>query len=356
MEDQEIRIKTEGSLRSHYRAKLITKSVIKKLYLGMTLNNKPCMEIIKEKDEFCRHRKHKKLCLGITDNISCMEMIEDPDKFCIYHGKEYTEQGKKGERCEKSDKRKHHGGLINRNISELGTDVIEEFFYGINVQEVLKLCRVNTIFNEVCKKESFWRKKVLIDYGIEKKYGETWKKTAILLSDSNMINLRKEWINGQTYGELLEETLKGDRYIIESILNKHGISCRDARVYSESFDDFNSAVEEELSEMYNYYFVHGILNTTLFGSKPKSSWTSHTEGFCTTPEPHDVFIPTNKGTLQHILKVVTREFSVIIHAVKDINKYYNSFSHKIKCNKVTNRIKSLVDPILYVMIYSFQTL
>ncbi len=37
----------------------------------------------------------------------------------------------------------------------------------------MKLCRINRRFNEVCKKESMWRRKVKNDYGIDKKYGKT---------------------------------------------------------------------------------------------------------------------------------------------------------------------------------------
>nr|QBK92734.1 MAG: F-box family protein [Pithovirus LCPAC401] len=193
--------------------------------------------------------------------------------------------------------------LLNiQNISELGTDVIEEFFYGISVKEILKLSVINTTFSEACKRESFWKKKVLLDYGVEKKYGETWKETAILLSDSNMINLGKEWVDGQTYGELLEE----------------GMSI-------EPF--FYPCLRE-----FNIFNVDDLKNAEY---------------------------------LQHVLKLVTREFSVIMHVIGEIRGYYNLFSLSQECDvneltdnelKVANKIKSLVDPIPYVMTYSLQTL
>ena len=59
------------------------------------------------------------------------------------------------------------------NISELGSDIIMEFFNNISVKEAMNLCEVNKQFNAICKKESTWRNKVLNDYGIVKKYRKT---------------------------------------------------------------------------------------------------------------------------------------------------------------------------------------
>ena len=66
-----------------------------------------------------------------------------------------------------------------KNIFDVSLDIIAKFFYNISVKEILKLCRVNKKFNSVCQRESLWRNKVLLDYGIKKKYGRTWKERAI---------------------------------------------------------------------------------------------------------------------------------------------------------------------------------
>nr|QBK93270.1 MAG: hypothetical protein LCPAC403_04040 [Pithovirus LCPAC403] len=231
-----------------------------------------------------------------------------------------------------------------QNISELGTDVIEEFFYGISVKDVLELSLTNTRFSEACKRESFWKKKVLLDYGVKKKFGETWKKTAMLLSNSNMINLGKEWIDGQTYGELLEEATKGDNELFvrffKEILTKYRIPRSQVFVYSQSVEDLKSAEID----------------------------------YCLSLHPDNTIArlkainigPTDEDTLQHVLRVVTREFSVIMHAVSEAKRYYSLFSSgqeweeeidqlQDKELKTSKEIKSLVDPIPYVMMYSLQT-
>nr|QBK92738.1 MAG: hypothetical protein LCPAC401_03760 [Pithovirus LCPAC401] len=229
--------------------------------------------------------------------------------------------------------------LLNiQNISELGTDVIEEFFYGISVKEILELSVTNTRFNEACKRESFWKKKVLLDYGIEKKYGETWKETTILLSNSNMINLRKEWINGQTYGELLEEGLRDDNLFAE-ILTKYRIPHSQVFVYSESVNDLKSAEINYTNLLPDYTIAQ--LNALGYG-------------------------PADEDTVQRILKVVTREFSVIMRAVSEAKSYYGLISLgrdqenemdelQGRDLKTSKEIKSLVDPILYVMMYSLHS-
>nr|QBK93183.1 MAG: hypothetical protein LCPAC403_03170 [Pithovirus LCPAC403] len=235
---------------------------------------------------------------------------------------------------------KMNSTLLNiQNISELGTDVIEEFFYGISVKEILELSVTNTRFNEACKRESFWKKKVLIDYGVEKKYGETWKETALLLFNSNMINLRKEWIDGQTYGELFEEGMRDDN-LFAGILNKHQIPRMQVHVYSESVVDFKSAeIDHALS----------------------------CAGF-SLEELRELHIgPTDEDTVQRVLRVVTREFSVIMHAVSEAKRYYSLFSLgefwqdslielQDRDLKTSKGIRSLVDPIIYVMMYSFHSI
>ena len=103
------------------------------------------------------------------------------------------------------------------NISQLGSGVIRLFFDDISYKEVMKLCRVSKQFNISCNKESMWKQKVLNDYGIRKMYERTWKETARLLFESNMINLNQEWINGKTYQQLFDEGMeeKNENYFYD---------------------------------------------------------------------------------------------------------------------------------------------
>nr|QBK93788.1 MAG: uncharacterized protein LCPAC406_01020 [Pithovirus LCPAC406] len=50
--------------------------------------------------------------------------------------------------------------------------------------------------------------KVKRDYGMEKKYGSTWKETAINMFKVNMINLNNRWIDGCTYTEIVRKALE----------------------------------------------------------------------------------------------------------------------------------------------------
>lgn len=234
-----------------------------------------------------------------------------------------------------------------RNISELGTDVIEIFFCGISVKEVLKLCRTNMRFAEACKREPFWKNKVLLDYGVEKKYCNSWKETAILLFNADMINLRKEWIDQITYGVLLEESLKNDRGFFINILRKHDILPSKVYVYPE--------IDEDLENVYPE-FVKGLENIPIEHLSAHFGYTID-DLKVAGMGPGDVML------LHRILKVVTREFSVIMHAVDEMKGHYNLFSsgqewehnmNELTDNEiqVANRIKLLVDPIPYVMRYS----
>nr|QBK92763.1 MAG: uncharacterized protein LCPAC401_04010 [Pithovirus LCPAC401] len=97
------------------------------------------------------------------------------------------------------------------NITDLessGDNTIREILLLINPVEISRLCATSRKFNRICTDVSFWRVKVKQDYGIEKKYGTTWKETAVSLFKVNMINLNNRWINGSTYVEMVKEIVK----------------------------------------------------------------------------------------------------------------------------------------------------
>ncbi len=82
----------------------------------------------------------------------------------------------------------------------------------------------------------------------------------------------------------------------------------------------------------------------------------------------ELSLPETEDGLRRVQKIMTREFSVIMHVIEEINSYYNLFSlardqdeqaiDELTDSKleVANQIKLLVDPIPYVMTYSFQSL
>ena len=89
---------------------------------------------------------------------------------------------------------------------DISSTEIEEILLNLNINEIASLCRTDKRFNTVCKRESFWRNKVTSQYGVDNPLpGKTWRDTARIFFQSDMINLGKEWVNGMTYKELIEE-------------------------------------------------------------------------------------------------------------------------------------------------------
>nr|QBK92600.1 MAG: F-box-like protein [Pithovirus LCPAC401] len=96
----------------------------------------------------------------------------------------------------------------NRDLNNISLSQLRTIFQDLTVKEIATLCAVSRRFNTLCKDESFWRNKVSDDYGIHKKYGSTWRQTAINMDKVNMINLGSKWISGRTYREILDDALQ----------------------------------------------------------------------------------------------------------------------------------------------------
>nr|QBK93967.1 MAG: F-box-like protein [Pithovirus LCPAC406] len=109
--------------------------------------------------------------------------------------------------------------LKEESLGNLPPDVIQEIFLDLSVEEIMKLCRSSIAFNIVCERESFWQTKVWTDFGIEKKYWDTWRKTAENLFKIKMINLNKKWINGMTYREIIDKIANRTEFEAEEKLN-----------------------------------------------------------------------------------------------------------------------------------------
>ena len=242
------------------------------------------------------------------------------------------------------------------NVSDLGPDIIEKFFDDISVQEVTKLCRVNRTFNRVCEKETMWKRKVMYDYGVTKKYLDSWKNTAKFLYKSNMINLRQQWIDGRTYGELLEESMRSnDDDFFKKLLKEYRGYSHSAVVYSDFVNDLKTA-EQDLAERYPDHQNHVHTDYFLEEYLYDIGVVSHNE----------------EDSLQKDLKIVTREFSVISHAFGEIHGFNKELDddYGLACQALRTRelnepiydksqmrkIRLLSDPILYVMTYSSMNL
>nr|QBK93992.1 MAG: F-box family protein [Pithovirus LCPAC406] len=104
--------------------------------------------------------------------------------------------------------------LERQDLNRISSSQLRSVFSDLTVKEISILCGVSKKFNTICKEESFWRTKVLDNYGIEKKYGDTWRQTAINMDKVNMINLGDKWIDGRTYREILGDTVQNGAFTI----------------------------------------------------------------------------------------------------------------------------------------------
>ena len=151
--------------------------------------------------------------------------------------------------------------IKRQTLDNLSHSQMRSIFEDLTIKEISLLCAVNKKFNTACNSQSLWRKKVLNDYGIKKKFGDTWRETAKNMSKVNMINLNNKWINGQTYGQILNDAseMKGNEgweymsklsidALDEVIGKKLRMDVYDEISYQE-YDDLLEYFEEgELSE------------------------------------------------------------------------------------------------------------
>ncbi len=246
-----------------------------------------------------------------------------------------------------------------KDISQLGSDVIRIFFDDISYKEVMKLCRVNKQFNIACNKESMWKRKVENDYGISKMYESTWKETARLLFEINMINLNANWVNGKTYKELFQEALKlNDNYFFD--------------LYSD----------QNLLPMVFPDYVNNIETAKAYAINPKEtiiSWVNVYNENMTDNEKEETYdyfnrdydnILDDEDMIKNQVLGMTREFSILAHASAEIEGRYADDQFGLaqlafkdtgdedlviiadaNQKKMNERLIKLVDPMLYVMSY-----
>ncbi len=138
------------------------------------------------------------------------------------------------------------------DINNLSSDELDYIFTNLTVKEISTLCRISSRFNDICKRESLWRLKILHDYGISLPLrGKTWRDSARLFSISTMIDMGKEWVNGMTYKELLDEAdSRGHESLLYlyDIKNKHFKEALGIRKVTNWFYINRVGVERQLLE------------------------------------------------------------------------------------------------------------
>ncbi len=254
-----------------------------------------------------------------------------------------------------------------QNISQLGSDVIRKFFDDISYKEIMKLCRVSKQFNIACNKESMWKRKVKNDYGITKILDSTWKDTARLLFESNMINLNANWVNGKTYRELLEEGLesKSDQYFYDLY--------DDLELLPIVFPDYVHNIETAKEYVVNDYELEFEYVLDIVWDE-----ISDTKKYITFNHVYNNIL-NNEDMLNLQVTAMTREFSVVAHAVSEIRGYSldNDFGLAQRASDISQhnlidedtgkpflimqsnseqanmnrRLAKLIDPMLYVITY-----
>nr|QBK92397.1 MAG: F-box-like family protein [Pithovirus LCPAC401] len=98
--------------------------------------------------------------------------------------------------------------IRRKDLNNLSTTQLEIIFSDLTSKEISLLCVVSRKFNILCKDESYWKNRVRNRHGIRKMYGDTWRETAKIMDEFNMINMDAVWIDGRTYWEIMDDALQ----------------------------------------------------------------------------------------------------------------------------------------------------
>ncbi len=96
------------------------------------------------------------------------------------------------------------------SVNKLSTDVITEIYSYLTIRSISNILVVSKLFN--IKSDILWRIFMKSEFGVERKICNSWKDTAILLSQCNMINMSKRWIDGRTYHEIYTDSFTYPNY------------------------------------------------------------------------------------------------------------------------------------------------
>ena len=210
-----------------------------------------------------------------------------------------------------------------RDLNNVSLSQLETVFKDLTVKEISKLCVVNKRFNTVCENESFWRSKVSDDYGIRKKYGDTWRETARNMYKVGMINLNGVWIDGRTYREILDDALQNGSDVVKGLPTKYLLPYvnnneNDAYFLRYLIGHNENALQDFANQTYNKTYANEAIDNILLINSEEINviYTS---------------VLTYEGTNKHL----PGECYTFVH---DTLSY--EFLHE------------MIDPILYVMQFS----
>ncbi len=214
------------------------------------------------------------------------------------------------------------------NFNDLSVSQLRDILTKLNAQEISLLCGTNRKINSICEDEEFWKNVVFQQYGIEKKYGVSWRKTAMNMAKSNMINLNKKWYDGRTYGEIFDEVKDTDRiYRSQVFYLQNFFGVRDDLIddvltlYLGEYD-LQDTANEEFDETFTDEAIDGIFD------------------------------------------IVSKEINVIKAAINAQQSMYRNYDYLPGYDGPENaleiknglrkdyHIRRLIDPVLYLMQYS----
>nr|QBK93689.1 MAG: uncharacterized protein LCPAC406_00030 [Pithovirus LCPAC406] len=224
------------------------------------------------------------------------------------------------------------------DLNTLNPSLVQGIFLDLSVGEISKLCAINKKFNDECLRESLWQIKVWADYGVDKKYGETWKETAKNMFIVGMINLNERWINGETYNE---------------ILKKASSKGKDGKKYL-----FDIQVDALLNIQVRYYLYNSSREVVgFFAFRPFSSLESELETILEEgTDNKEEYIRTE----EYFMDTLTKEFAIIASVITLLSKEYPLLPvgpkrirglgpHRNPSSILTAVISKLIDPIPYIM-------
>nr|QBK93685.1 MAG: F-box family protein [Pithovirus LCPAC404] len=223
--------------------------------------------------------------------------------------------------------------LKSRDFNDLPLSRLRDILTELYTQEISLLCGTNKRINTICEDESFWKNVVFQQYGLDKKYGETWRKTAMNMDKANMINLGKKWYDGRTYREIMDEQYKKKHIDVNEF---YSLRVR----FLRPIVDWNEDVVETIATLdLGEYDLQDLAEEEL-----DRQFTDE--------------------VIDEILHIMDREIDVIEAAVSS-QRFIGNNDHlpgyeipkdAIKMDKNGRRadyyIRELIDPVLYLMQYS----
>nr|QBK92598.1 MAG: F-box family protein [Pithovirus LCPAC401] len=215
-----------------------------------------------------------------------------------------------------------------QDLNNVSLAQLETVFLDLTVKEISLLCAVNKRFNTVCENESFWKNKVLNDYGIHKKHGNTWRQTSINMSKVNMINLDTKWIDRRTYREIFDDALQQGS--TEFIIN---LQRRYLLPYANNFAD----------RAYNLLYQYENDDTQLQGFANEVLGRDYTEN-----ELNDIFYIKNREIRVIHTSVLTYRGGGNLYLPGDTDTSQN-IGTTLQSYEF---LREMIDPMIYVMQFS----